>query len=211
MMRTLVLLFATLLLCGCQAPPDDLIDLGPLPDWTFVDQQGQAVGSATLKGRPYLANFLFTSCPTSCPPLAQATARLQDRLKAWMPRTGTPPVQIVSISVDPETDTPQVLRTFAQKYGADGRVWKFATTDDYEQMERLVTQGFMLPVVRADRLPDGTLPKDKPTPLDTAHSLRFVLVGPDGHIRGLYDRDEAGLQKAEKAARWLTEHGDARP
>jgi cytochrome oxidase Cu insertion factor (SCO1/SenC/PrrC family) len=203
MIRHLVLSCAVLLLGACHSPPEELIDLGPLPDWQFVDQDGQVIGSASLLGRPYVANFLFTSCPTSCPPLARATAQLQDKLKVWMPASGRPPVQIVSISVDPETDTPEVLRAFGQKYGADGRVWKFATTDDPAQMERLVTHGFMMPVIRADRLPDGTLPRAKPTPLDTAHSLRFVLVGPDGHIRGLYDRDEAGLQKADRAARWL--------
>jgi cytochrome oxidase Cu insertion factor (SCO1/SenC/PrrC family) len=207
MMRHAFLLSVVLLqLCACRSQPEELIDLGPLPDWQFRDQDGQVIGSATLHGRPYLANFLFTSCPTSCPPLAKATAQLQDKLKVWLPKSGLPPVQIVSISVDPETDTPEVLREFGKKYGADARVWKFATTDDPEQMERLVTQGFLMPVIRADRLPDGTLPKAKPTPLDTAHSLRFVLVGPDGHIRGLYDRDEAGLDKADRAAHWFVDH-----
>ncbi len=190
------------LLVGCQSPPAELIDLGPLPPWQFIDQQGKAVGSQTLQGRPYIANFLFTSCPTSCPPLARATAKLQGKLKAWMPTDGLPPVQIVSVSVDPETDTPERLLEFGTQYGADNRLWKFATTTDYEQMQRLVTQGFMLPIVRSDQVPGGQKP-DKPTPLDTAHSLRFVLVGPDGHIRGLYDQDDAGLEKADRAARWL--------
>lgn len=194
-------------LAGCNAPPAELTDLGPLPAWELHDQDGKAIGSAQLKGRPWVANFLFTSCPTSCPPLAKATADLQQRLSAWMPKDGPAPVQIVSISVDPETDTPAKLHEFGVKYGADSRIWKLATAgNDYAAMEQLVTGGFMMPVIRADRSPGGKAPEGKPTPIDTAHSLRFVLVDGAGHIRGLYEKDDASLAKLDRAARWLAEH-----
>ncbi len=194
-----------LLACRRDAPP--LQDLGVLPAFAMTDQDGRPVDDTSLRGTVWIANFLFTSCPTQCPPLAKATAELQNRLKAWMPATGKPPVRIISISVDPMTDTPEVLRAYGQKYGADTRVWSLLT-GEYETMERLVVQGFMQPIIRADRvtgLPSEHTAILAPTPLDTAHSLRFVLVDRQGHLRGLFDRDAAGMQALEAAARGLAE------
>jgi protein SCO1/2 len=175
--------------------------LGAVPEWAMTNQDGAAVGSRTLAGKVWVANFLFTSCPTSCPPLARATARLQGLIEAWAANGEVP---IVSISVDPETDTPERLREFGKTYGQHPKVWHLATSgNDYAAMEQLVVRGFMQPVLRSDKLPSGEVPEGKPTPLDTAHSLRFVLVGPDGHIRGLFDKDDAGLEQLAAAARAL--------
>ena len=99
------LLLLGLLLTACHSPPE-LDDMGTLPPWQMTDQTGQTIGSASLRGKPWVANFLFTSCATSCPPLARATAHLQELVRAWQPATGAPLARIVSISVDPETDTP---------------------------------------------------------------------------------------------------------
>ncbi len=200
----LAVLLAVATSCHRSAP--ELVDLGEVPAWQMLDQQGQTIGSATLKGRPWIANFLFTSCPTSCPPLARATHDLQEKLRPLLGDKGTPPLQIVSISVDPETDTPQRLTEFGKTYGADPRIWHLATAgDDYAAMEKLVTQGFMLPVLRNDRTADGHVPADKPTPLDTAHSLRFVLVDARGHIVGLFDKDEPSLAKLVQTATYLVQ------
>lgn len=202
-----VLCVATTLLGACsQQPPEPLDDLGALPAFSLIDQQGQAVTRDSLQGTVWAANFLFTSCPTACPPLAQATARLQARLQAW--RQPTDRVRIVSVSVDPMTDTPEVLRTWAVKYGADATVWT-QLTGDYDAMEKLVVEGFMQPIVRSDRaagLPNAASATAAPTPLDTAHSLRFVLVDQQGHLRGLFDKDDAGLQRLDAAMRWLAAH-----
>ena len=210
-----------LLLCLCfalvackSAPPEEFIDLGPLPPWTFTDETGKPFGSDQLQGRPWVANFLFTSCPTSCPPLARATAGLQTRVQKWLPE-GPAPLAIVSVTVDPVTDTPAVLAEFGRKYGADPRIWKLVA-GPYADMERLVTDGFMMPILRRDRPPSasrvnedktGTPPESpvtsRPTPLDTAHSLRFVLVDAKGHIRGLYDQTPASLDKLDAALQYL--------
>lgn len=189
---------------GCAQPPEELRDLGELPSFSFQTEQGLPLTDATLRGKPWVANFLFTSCPTSCPPLAKATAKLQAKVAAWRPDGGP---RIVSFTVDPVTDTAEVLRTFARTYGADPKIWSFARAD-YAATEALVTGGFLQPLLRSDR-PAGApalVVADKPTPFDTAHSLRFVLVDKNGVMRALYDKDDASIDKLDHALRWLAEH-----
>ena len=120
---------------------NELPDYGALPEWAFADEQGQPIGSAQLRGKPWVANFLFTTCPGACPLLAQATMQLQGRLQEWVPKTGEMPVAIVSITVDPVTDTPERLRSFAKTFGADPKIWHFAR-GEYTEMEALVSGGF---------------------------------------------------------------------
>lgn len=201
----LLALLALLLSPACTKAPAELTDLGAVPPFSLIDQDGKPMTDQSLRGQVWAVNFLFTSCPTECPPLAKATRQLQDLLG---PEAAKRKLAIVSISVDPMTDTPEVLREFGKKYGADHRIWQFLT-GEYEAMERLVIQGFMQPIVRRDRVtgtPSEQTATSEPTPLDTAHSLRFVLVDQQGHLRGLYDRDAAGVQNLAKAMQWLADH-----
>ncbi len=204
--RALLVLIALVALSGCQDPPPELIDIGQLPAFEFVDQRGAAVGTEALRGRPWVASFIFTSCPTSCPPLVRAKADLQAMIKTWAPGPDFP-VQLVSISVDPVTDTPDRLKSFGDEYGVDPNLWRLAR-GDYAQMEALVTEGFMLPIIRKDAAGAATLEDrkaalERPTPIDTAHSLRFVLVDGQGHIRGLFDKSEEDLVKLNAALKHL--------
>ncbi|MBM4343286.1 MAG: SCO family protein [Deltaproteobacteria bacterium] len=191
---------------ACSSPPAELDDLGPLPPFALVDQAGKPVTDQSMRGVVWAANFLFTSCPTACPPLATATAELQRQVAPWA--QDGPPVRLVSISVDPMTDTPEVLTAFGRKHGADHRLWSL-WTGNYETMERVVVRGFLQPLLRPDRpvagAEDATI-LTQPTPLDTAHSLRFVLVDQRGHLRALYDKDPQGLRKLAAAMRWLRDH-----
>lgn len=195
------------LLVGCgDAPPPELAEppLGTLPAWSFTNEQGRPIGTKQLAGEPYAANFLFTSCASSCPPLAKATASLQKRMLTWR-KPGGP--RLVSISVDPASDTTEALRTFGRRYGAKPSVWSFARAD-YGAMEKLVVNGFYQPIVRRDRKP-GMPTADiaqKPTPIDTAHGIRFVLVDGMGRMRALYEKDQASLAKLDLALRWLSQH-----
>lgn len=200
--RTLVLALCALLV-ACKPSPPVLDDLATLPDWSMTDQSGKTTSATSLRGRAWVANFLFTSCSSSCPPLARATAALQEKIRGWEPAPARP--RIVSISVDPETDTPERLTEFAATYKADPRFWALLTAP-YPDMEKLVVGGFMQPIIRSDRLPDQPAP-EAPTPIDTAHGLRFVLVDRDGHIRGLFEQDEASLDKLNATLRALAEAG----
>ncbi len=195
--------FAVLSACR-REPPEGIDDLGVVPAWSMTAEDGKPIGSVQLHGKVWVVNFLFTSCPTSCPPLARATAQLQERIRALAPKGEPPIAQIVSISVDPETDTPDVLAKFAKQYGADPRIWHFATSGNYDATEKLVSEGFQSQLIRPNP-PEGADPQAKPSAIDTAHSLKFVVIDRAGHIRGTWDKDEAGLNDTVAAVRYLAD------
>lgn len=201
---------ALTVLSACSEPAPDLPILGEVPAWTFESADGGKVGSETLRGAPYAVNFLFTSCPTMCPPLAEATARLQSRLDSWDAARSR--AHIVSITVDPWTDTAEKLRAYGERFGRDPERWQLARAE-YEAMETLVVKGFMQPLLRGDVGGlDDEAKREKlrrgATPLDTAHSVRFVLVDGRGRIRGLFDKTDKGLDALSDAMRRLAGSDD---
>ena len=196
----------------CSAPPPELDDLGPLPPFALTDETGHAVTDQSLHGTVWAANFLFTSCPTECPPLARASSKLAQQLGA----NASDNVAVISISVDPMTDTPEILTAFKRRYPPEEskierpapKPWHLLT-GDYPAMERLVVQGFMQPILRADKVfgtPSDVTAVQQPTPLDTAHSLRFVVVDQRGHIRAMYGREMPELARMAHAMHWLAAH-----
>ena len=98
--------------------------LGRLPSFELIDQRGQRFGSAELAGDVYIANFIFTRCTSICPLLTRAMARLQDGYD----ERGIEDIKLVSFSVDPEYDTPSVLKEYSDKFGG-GSDWQFLTGD----------------------------------------------------------------------------------
>ena len=136
-----------------------------VPDFSLTNQQGEPLGLSDMVGKIWIADFIFTSCPTICPAMTQEMARLQSEFVA-------DPVYFVSFSVDPERDTPRVLSRYAAAYGADDRRWHFLTGDK-TKIYQLAEQGFFL-----DAGPKGG---------EILHSPRFVLVKPDGNIHNYYN------------------------
>jgi protein SCO1/2 len=153
--------------------------IGEVPQFTLVDSRGEPFGSDDLRDRVYVANFFFTSCRSICLPMMQAVARLDERYRA----NGVEGIQIVSISVDPDTDTPEVLREYGEKIGADPAHWTLLT-GDLEKIETLVVEGFKTALGDKEETGGGFF--------DIAHSGKLVLVDGDGKIRGYYDHDETG-------------------
>lgn len=201
-----VALLLTVTLCACSKAPK-LEDYGTVPAWSFTSQTGEPVGTTQLHGKPYAVNFMFTSCPSSCPPLAKATGDLQDRMKRWV---GDAPhaAHIVTVTVDPENDTPEKLAVFGEAYGADPTLWRMARAGSYGDMEALVTRGFFLPIMRRDLLTAKTDEErlavlKNPTPIDTAHSVQFMLVDADGRIRGRYGKTDAELDRLDADLQFL--------
>src|SRR6185369_9277822 len=94
-------------------------------DFSFTECHGQTVTKADLLGKPWLACFIFTQCAGPCPRVSEQMAVLQKRLKEL-------DVRLVSFTVDPDRDTPEVLRAYADKYGADPEKWWFLTGDKAE-------------------------------------------------------------------------------
>ena len=160
------------------APPPVL---SPLPEYRLVASDGRPFGSAELAGQVYVADFIFTRCPSICPKLTGAMARLQRRYD----EAGVDGIRLVSISVDPDYDTPERLRAYGEAHGIDPRRWTLLT-GELEEIRELVVGGFRTPLGEPD--PEGNL-------IDIAHSTRFVLVDGDGGIRGYYDSDADGLDE----------------
>lgn len=149
--------------------------LGIVPDFRLINRDGRTVGKSQLVGAPWVADFIFTHCPSSCPLLTERMARFERSLPPDLP------VRFVSFSVDPERDTPAVLQAYAAKYQAPAR-WLFLT-GEREAIYRLSRDGFRLAI--------DPSPPPPPQPTDTPgepilHSTRFVLVDGAGHIRGYY-------------------------
>src|SRR4051812_2983673 len=98
-----------------------LDDFGPVGDFAFVGRDGRPVTRADLDGRVWACSCFFTCCTETCPQLSGAMARLQHEL------AGQPGVRLVSLTVDPEHDNPQVLDRYATSFGADPARWLFLT------------------------------------------------------------------------------------
>jgi protein SCO1/2 len=160
-------------------PPPVLFQL---PAFTLVGMDGKSFGSAELHGQVYIASFFFTSCRSICPGIMRGMGRLQ----AGLAERNVQGVRLVSISVDPEHDTPEILGAYAKEMGVDSGRWTLLTGDP-EPIRRLVVDGFKTPVVPAP--PQGA------EPLDIAHTGKLVLVDGGGHVRGYYDSDEMGLDE----------------
>ena len=107
-----------------------------VPDFSLTNQQGEPLGLSDMTGKIWIADFIFTNCPTICPAMTQEMAHLQSEFVA-------DPVYFVSFSVDPERDTTEVLTRYAKAYGADDRRWHFLTGDK-TQIYQLAEQGFFL-------------------------------------------------------------------
>src|SRR3954452_18148656 len=146
----------------------------PVPAFSLSNRDGRPVRLQDLAGAPWIADFIFTRCPASCPLMTARMARLERELPRDLG------VRLVSFTVDPERDTPAVLERYAESYKAPGR-WLFLTGPK-EEIYRLSRQGFKLGI---DFPPPGTTTGPAVEPI--LHSTRFVLVDGQGRIRGYYD------------------------
>jgi protein SCO1/2 len=140
-----------------------------LPHFELVERDGSTVTLAELAGRPWVADFVFTRCQVVCPYLTGKMAELRRRLPAGSRLAS------VSISVDPEHDTPEVLRVYAEGKGISGRDWLFLT-GERDAVRGLIRDGFLLAV---EDTPDNVA-------MPVMHSSRFALVDGAGRIRGYY-------------------------
>jgi protein SCO1/2 len=140
--------------------------------WSLVDHHGEPFTAQTLHGKVWVAGFVFTSCPSTCPAVTRAMADLRERFDRMQVD-----VEMVSFSVDPAKDTPAVLADYAAKVGENPK-WRFVTGDPAE-IKRLVKEGFRLGLDPAKPTGDGDL-------YDIAHSTKLVLVDADGNVRGYY-------------------------
>lgn len=135
-----------------------------LSRFELTERSGQLVKSEELLGKPYVVSFFFTTCPSVCPQQNQKIKQLQAEFEGQ-------DVRFLSISVDPETDTPEVLREYAARFGADKDQWLFLT-GDLTYIRRIAGEIFQQPVNKG------------------FHTERFVLVDRQGKIEGFYSWPE---------------------
>ena len=153
-----------------------------LPEYQLINQYGSPFGSDDLKGKFYIANFFFSSCPSICPVLMKKMQTIQHRVRGL----GTN-VALVSFSVDPEVDTPQKLFKESRKYNANPHVWYFLTGEK-SQVRNIIVHGFKLAMGDSPEKDEGSL-------YEMAHSEKLALVDYEGNIRGFYQSDKAGVNQ----------------
>jgi len=168
MLSRRALLGAPLLALGC-TKPDPLPVFLSVPAFKLTDQRGVPFDSATLQGSPWLASFFFASCNGPCPRINTQLHDLQERTYAYKS------LRIVSFTVDPEHDTPEVLAAYAKRYKADPERWSFLTG------ERSVISGLSKDAFQTGALDDAQ-----------SHSTRIMLVDGKSRVRGHFPSAEKG-------------------
>jgi protein SCO1/2 len=155
--------------------------MGSLPEFRLTERSGRPLALADLRGRPWVADFIFTRCGGACPAMTARMARLRREIPTDVP--------FVSFSVDPAHDTPEVLSRYAVTFRAD-ESWRFLTGPPKEVYD-LSVGGFKLAAMEvppAEQAAGGDGP--------FLHSSKFVLVDAEGVIRGYYDStDEEAMRR----------------
>ncbi|WP_226578225.1 SCO family protein [Halobacillus litoralis] len=140
-----------------------------------VNQHGEKISlPGAYEGEYWVADFIFTSCTTVCPPMTGNMARLQQQLKQE-----NMDVPLVSISVDPVNDTQDVLLSFAEKYEPDYNQWDFLTGYTFQEVKEWSIKSFQSPVKKMEN-------SDQ-----VAHGTSFFLIDPEGNIYKTYSGTKA--------------------
>jgi protein SCO1/2 len=167
-----------------------LTDFGAAPAFTLTDQFGQAVHSDEFGSKVVVANFIYTTCTDVCPALSGQMLNLQKALQAEGLLGNE--VQLLSFTVDPARDTPDVLRAYAERFHAHPQAWRFLTGPE-DRLIPLIVEGLhlgvqALPPTPAPRASEGD--HDEHASYAVMHSGRFVLIDRQGHIRAFIDSRE---------------------
>jgi cytochrome oxidase Cu insertion factor (SCO1/SenC/PrrC family) len=175
------MLLAAALVAACAAayvfsiprPRAEDNDFGQVGDFALTERSGRVVQRTDLEGKVWVACFVFTCCSGPCPQISGTMAELHQEMASEKD------VRLVTFTVDPDRDTPPVLRQYAERYGADSERWLFLT-GNRQTLYPLIEKSFLLAVHQnegAARMPGN----------EVTHSTRLVLVDRRGHIRGYYD------------------------
>lgn len=140
-------------------------------DFNYTNQDNQAVGLSDLEGKVWIADFIFTSCETVCPPMTYNMSQLQDKVK----EEGIENVEFVSFSVDPTVDSPEALKDFANNYEIDFSNWHFLTGYTQEEIESFAVDSFKS-LVKKPKNDDQVI-----------HQTSIYLVDQNGVVMKDYD------------------------
>lgn len=193
------LVVAALVWSGCQGEseaqaPATKLDVAadaafrgePIAEFALVDQTGKATTREELLGHALVLDFVFTTCTGPCPRVSANMARVQELVKATK-------VRLATFTVDPETDTPEVLAKYAAEHGADAERWRFLTGPE-EQIDG-VLRSLWLARAKSAGAALG---------MQVTHSTRLIVLDSKGFVRGMYDGEtDAGVEAAAARAKWL--------
>lgn len=157
--------------------------VGTVPAFTLTERSGKPMGLEDLRGQVWIADFIFTHCAGPCPLMSAQMVMLQEALQS------VPDVTLVSFSVDPGRDTPEVLTGYARKFGANPTRWLFFTGDKAKTHE-LANRHFLVSAL------ENTGPDRREDEDAIIHSTMFVLVDRQARIRGHYDGTDTNRVQA---------------
>lgn len=171
-------------LSSCQFEPGQHY----IPDFTFTSQEEDIINQGILENNITVVDFFFTSCPNICPKMSDQLSRFQEAFDE------KEQINILSFTVDPANDTPEVLKSYADDYQANTGQWYFLTGEK-EKIYHLARCGFLLPVEDGDGSPE-----------DFIHSEKLILIDQEKRIRGYYDgTDREDVDRLILEARILLE------
>jgi protein SCO1/2/putative membrane protein len=176
-------------------------DKDGIADFSLIDTDGKRVTRADLLGKPWIVCFVFTHCALTCPAVTNSMRELQDRLKDY-------DFRLVTLTVDPVRDTPEVLKEYGKGRGADFSKWKFLGGDQRD-IYRLIQGSFKMPVKELD-------PDKRQVGFEFIHSNNIMLVDEKGVVRGKYDAtkgpETAALRREiQKMAKRTTDAAEPKP
>lgn len=165
--------------------------LGRVADFVLTNQFGARVSLADLRGQVWVADIIFTRCAGPCPRMTQLMKTLQDAL---------PPqsrAKLVTLTTDPDHDTPEVLRAYAERFGADPRRWLFLTGSK-PQIAALAVESLKLTAMEKPA-------QERESPADLfIHSTLFVVVDKHGRLRDVFETTGDGVDPAVVRGQILT-------
>ncbi|MFZ5822844.1 MAG: SCO family protein [Bacillota bacterium] len=187
---------------GAAGRSETLPVLAAMPDFRLTDQEGKAVAAADVKGKVTLVGFIYTSCTDICPVVTAQMRNLQDELRA-AGLLGE--VRLLSISVDPEVDTPQRLADYARQFQADTATWRFLTGEP-GHVHKVVVEGFLVGAQKIPAAGHGSHgSQGTTTDYRVEHSGRIALVDRSGQIRAYYEGTGLNIDEVVNQARILTQ------
>ncbi len=149
----------------------DLHKFTKVPDFEFINQDDKSITNKDYKGKVYVVEFFFTTCPTICPIMNRRMVEVQNEF------LGNPNFGIASFSINPDQDSPNQLRNYAKTYGIHHKNWHMLTGKSEEVVYKLSNDGFKLFAGKGEADHAGF-----------EHSGLFALIDKDGYIRSRYDQ-----------------------
>lgn len=161
-----------------------------IPAFSYINQDSTVVTSESMKGKIWVADFFFSTCPTICPIMTKQMQRLQA-----MTTDLEDDLQFISFSINPRYDQPTILRKYIEHNGIKAKNWQFLTGDE-EKTHELGVNSFLVHVASDEEAPGGY-----------AHSPAFTLVDKEGIVRGVYiGTDTKDVDRLEKDLRKLLKY-----